>query len=462
MSSHLIDSKLLGGRYGTDEMRRIFEDENRVRQWLKVEVALARAEAKEGMIPLEASKEIEEKTNVRNLNFQDLRHGIQTTTQVLMPLIRAVKNLCRGDAGEYFHWGVTTQDILDTGFILQIKEALEIVFRDLREVEGKLLELARHHRNTLMAGRTHGQHALPLTFGFKVSVWVREVRRNIERLKECRSRLLVGQLAGGVGTFASFGDKGPEIQRLVMEELGLEVPDICWHSSRDRIGELGCLLALIANTFGKIANELYLLQKTDVMEVEERFTYGKIGSSTMPHKRNPRLCEGMISLAKLIQGSALTTLESMWTDHERDAKFMGIEWVTISESLIMLSSLLDQAKRLFENLEVDREKMIFNIEVLKGLILSERVMLALGEKIGRQRAHDLVYRISMGAYESKTDFKKALLEDQEFKEYLNESELTEMLDPNEYLGLSGEIVDRVLAMTKKEREIDTKPKEGGL
>lgn len=454
MSSHLIDSKLFGARYGTDEMRRIFDDENRVRQWLKVEIALARAEAKYGLIPSQALEEIEKIADVKNLNFESLRDGIHETTQVLMPLIKMIKNLCNGDSGEYFHWGVTTQDILDTGFILQIKEALEIIYRDLREVEGKLLELARHHRDTLMVGRTHGQHALPLTFGFKVSVWVREVRRNIERLKECRSRLLVGQLAGGVGTFASFGEKGPEIQSLVMKELGLQVPDICWHSSRDRIGELGCLLALIANTFGKIANELYLLQKTDVMEIEERFTYGKIGSSTMPHKRNPRLCEGIISLAKLIQGSALTTLESMWIDHERDAKFMGIEWVTVSESLIMLSGLLNQAKDLFEGLQVNEEKMLANTGILKGLILSERVMLALGKKIGRQSAHEIVYRISMEAFEKGIDFKKALLEDKEFSRYFEESEVDEMLDPRKYVGLSGQIVDEVLAMTKEERKAD--------
>jgi len=454
MPSHLIDSKLLGARYGTEEMRRIFDDENRVRQWLKVEVALATAEAKYGLIPSQALEEIEKNADVKNLNFESLRDGIQTTTQVLMPLIKMIKNLCQGDAGEYFHWGVTTQDILDTGFILQIKEALEIVFRDLLETEGKLLELAKRHRDTLMVGRTHGQHALPLTFGFKVSVWVREVRRNIERLKECKSRLLVGQLAGGVGTFASFGEKGPEIQSLVMKELGLLIPDICWHSSRDRIGELGCLLTLIANTFGKIAYELYLLQKTDVMEVEERFTYGKIGSSTMPHKRNPRLCEGIISLAKLIKGSALTTLESMWVDHERDAKFMGIEWVTISESLIMLSGLLDQAKHLFEGLQVNEEKMFANTGILKGLILSERVMLALGKKIGRQSAHEIIYRISMEAFEKGIDFKKALLEDKEFSRYFEESEVDEMLDPRKYVGLSGQIVDEVLAMTEKERGTD--------
>ncbi len=459
MPSHLIDSNLFGDRYGTKEMKRIFEDENRVRQWLRVEVALARAEAKQGVIPRKAVKEIERQADIRNLDFQSLRKGIKATGQVLMPLIGMMKSLCRGNAGEYFHWGATTQDILDTGFILQIKEALEIIYRDLREVEGRLIELARHHRNTLMVGRTHGQHALPLTFGFKVSVWVREVRRNIERLKECRSRLLVGQLAGGVGTFASFGERGPEIQSLVMKELGLQVPDVCWHSSRDRIGELGCLLALIANTFGKIANEVYLLQKTDVMEVEERFTFGKIGSSTMPHKRNPRLCEGIISLSKLIQGSALTTFESMWVDHERDAKFMGIEWVTISESFIMLSGLLHQAKPLFEGLQVNGEKMLANAEILRGLILSERVMLALAEKVGRQSAHEIVYRISMNAIDENVEFKDALLKDPVFNKYFKESEVNEILEAQKYLGLSGKIVDRILAMTAKDRAVDIKQRK---
>jgi adenylosuccinate lyase len=191
------------------------------------------------------------------------------------------------------------------------------------------------------------------------------------------------------------------------------------------------------------------------MEVEEHFNYGKIGSSTMPHKRNPRLCERIISLAKLIKASALTTLESMWIDHERDSKFMGIEWVTISESLVMLSGLLNQAKHLFENIDVNEERMRYNIEALKGLILSERVMLALAEKIGRQSAHEVIYRISMNAFEKGIEFKKALLNDQEFSKYFGESEVDELLDPAGYVGLSGKIVDEVLTMTEKERECDS-------
>ncbi len=447
MASHIIDSSLFADKYGTQEMRGIFNDENQIAKWLEVEAALAQAEAKVGLIPSEAAEEISRKCKVEFLDFSKLGQMIQETSQVIVPVIWNLQDLCEGDAGKYLHWGATSQDILDTGFILQIKDALRIILRDLKKCEKQILSLAGRHKDTLMAGRTHGQQALPITFGFKLAVSAREIRRNIERLQDCSSRLLVGQLSGGVGTFASFGDKGPDVQRLVMEALGLQVPDISWQAARDRVGELGCVLALIANSFGRIANELFILQKTEFMEVEEQFSFGKIGSSTMPHKRNPRLCEGIISLAKLIQGSALSTLESMWIEHERDAKFMGIEWVTIPESLIMMSGLLEQAKRLFLSIEVKKENMLRNLKATKGLILSERVMLALGEKIGRQAAHEIVYRISIRAFEEHIEFKRALLEEQEIIEHFSPSELDEMLDPKEYVGLSSQIVDEILSMS---------------
>ena len=450
MASHIIDSSLFADKYGTLEMRGIFNDENQIAKWLEVETALAQAEAKVGLIPFEAAEEIKRRCKVNSFDFSKLRQMIQDTGQVIMPILWHLQDLCEGDAGNYLHWGATSQDILDTGFILQIKDALRIIFRDLKKCEKAILSLAGRHKDTLMAGRTHGQQALPITFGFKLAVSARETKRNIERLQDCSSRLLVGQLSGGVGTFASFGDKGPEVQRLVMEALDLQVPDISWQAARDRVGELGCVLALIANSFGRIANELFILQKTEFMEVEEQFSFGKIGSSTMPHKRNPRLCEGIISLAKLIQGSALSTLESMWIVHERDARFMGIEWVTIPESLIMMSGLLEQAKRLFLSIEVKKGNMLKNLEVTKGLILSERVMLALGKKAGRQTAHEIVYRASMRAFEEGIQFKRALLEDQEVIEHLSRSEIDEMLDPRKYVGLSSQIVDEILSMSSND------------
>lgn len=454
MTSHLIDSTIFADQYGTEEMRNVFSDDNRVMQWLRVEIALARAEVKLDLVPVDAFLEIERQAKVEHLSFSNLKAQMEFTDHPIMPVIQAVQHLCNGIAGEYFHWGATTQDILDTGFILQIKEALEIIFRDLRETEGKLLEMMKNHRDTLMVSRTHGQHALPFTFGFKIAGWVREIRRDLDRLKECQSRLLVGQLAGAVGTFASFGEKGPEIQRLVMEELGLGVPDICWHSSRDRIGELGCVLSLIANTYGRIANELYALQKTEFMEIEEHFHLGKVGSSTMPHKRNPSLCEGIISLAKLIQGSALTTLESMWIDHERDSKYRGVEWLTISESMILMSSLLDKSKRLFGGLQIKENQMLRNLEISKGLIFSEPIMLSLGKKLGRQKAHEVIYRISMEVFEKGMMFKEALINHKELKDYFTESEIDTLLDARRYTGLSRQIVDEMLDLTEKERGRD--------
>ena len=262
MSAHIIDSMLYGDKYGTEEMRNVFSDKSQIGKWLKVEIALARAEGKLGLIPLESVKEIE-KISIDDLDFMDIKKGIQETSQVVMPFLWAAEKHCKKGGGESLHWGVTSQDILDTAFILQIKEALNIIFRQIREVEEKLIKLAKRHQHTIMAGRTHGNQALPITFGFKIAIFMRELRRHIKRLQECGSRLFVGQLCGGVGNFASFEGKGPQIQHLVMEELGLGVAEISWQPARDRTGELACVLALIANSFGRIANEMFFLQRTE-------------------------------------------------------------------------------------------------------------------------------------------------------------------------------------------------------
>jgi 3-carboxy-cis,cis-muconate cycloisomerase len=245
-------------------------------------------------------------------------------------LIRALQKACVGDAGQYAHWGATTQDIMDTGVVLQIKEAFEIIFRDLRENEELLLNLAERRKNTVMAGRTHGQHALPITFGYKVAVWTSELRRHIERLKECRKRLFVGQFAGAVGTLASLGEVGLKIQSLMMDDLGLEVPDIAWFTSRDRFAEFARILAMISSTFANIANEVVALQKTEIDESEEPFSKGKVGSSTMPHKRNPMISEGIIALAKIVRADLALAVEGMINEHERNMRSwqseMGVHW----------------------------------------------------------------------------------------------------------------------------------------
>jgi 3-carboxy-cis,cis-muconate cycloisomerase len=256
-------------------------------------------------------------------DLEAIRQGVVETGHPLITLVRELGGLCDGEAGRYVHWGATTQDVTDTGLVLQVKSALAAIRRDLQELTLTLADLARRERDSLMPGRTHGQHSTPITFGYKVAVWLDEVRRHITRLDECATRVLVGEFGGASGTLASVSQPGEsrfggahlafEIRGRLMAELGLGVPSITWHAARDRLAELVLVLAMIASTMGKIAHEVVLLQKSEVMELEEPFHMGKVGSSTMPHKRNPMGCEGIMALARLARSLAPAMLESMGT-----------------------------------------------------------------------------------------------------------------------------------------------------
>ena len=311
MPSNAIDSIIFRDMYGTDELRAVFSDENLIQCWLDYEAALARAEAAVGLVPAAAAAEITRQARIENIDLAALRQGIYDTTHELVPLIWQLASICEGDAGGYVHWGATTQDVTDTGLVLQVKAAYAIVLRDLSDLAGALAELARRERDTILPGRTHGQHALPITFGFKVAIWLAEVRRHIERLEQAAPRVLLGQFAGAAGTLASVGNQGLEIQRLLLAELGLGVPEICWHPARDGFAEYVSLLAMIAMTMSKIAHEVILLQKSEVAELEEPYVRGKVGSSTMPHKRNPMICEGIIAEARMVRGLQNTVLSAM-------------------------------------------------------------------------------------------------------------------------------------------------------
>jgi len=452
MGSHIVDSVFLKDLFGTAEMRKVFADENLLQKWLDVEASLARAEAKLGIIPEAAAAEISRKAFSRFMDTAQIKEQIDITCHPIVPLIRALQKACDGDAGEYTHWGATTQDIMDTGIVLQIKEAFEIIFRDLRELEEILLNLAERYKDTVMAGRTHGQHALPITFGFKVAVWTSEVQRHIERLKECRKRLFVGEFAGATGTLASLGEAGLKVQSLMMDDLGLGVPDIAWFTSRDRFAEFTGILAMIGSTFAKIANEVATLQKTEVDELEEPFSKGKVGSSTMPHKRNPMISEGIVALAKIVRADLPLAIEGMINEHERDMRSWQAEWEYIAEICILTGSILQQSKRLISGLVVKPENMKRNLSVTGGLICSEAVMLELARKMGRLAAHELVYELSMKAFEQNVPFKKCLLESPEVTKYLNEERINYLLDPANYIGLSALFVEKVVKSVKAARE----------
>jgi 3-carboxy-cis,cis-muconate cycloisomerase len=399
VASHIIDSAIFKDMYGTDELRQVFSDENLLQCWLDVEAALARAEAAVGLVPPEAAAEITRQARVELLDIAALKQGIDQTTHELVPLVRQLAALCDGEADRYVHWGATTQDITDTGLILQVKAAHAIILRDLQTLAQALQSLARRERDTIMPGRTHGQHTPPITFGFKVAIWLAEVRRHISRLEECAPRVLVGQLAGAVGTLASLGAQGLDIQRRLMAELDLGVPEIGWHPARDGLAEFVSVLTMIAATMSKIAHEVILLQKSEVAELEEPYQRGKVGSSTMPHKRNPMICEGIMAEARMVRGVLTTVLLAMESEHERDWSAVHLEWACVPEAAILAGGAAAHTLRVIEGLHVSREKMRANVDLLNGLSLSEAVMLELGAYVGRQVAHDVVYDASMAAYE---------------------------------------------------------------
>jgi 3-carboxy-cis,cis-muconate cycloisomerase len=442
MSASVIESSLFKDIFGTDEMRKIWDDLNTVQKWLDVEAALARAQAKLGIIPAAYANEISKKARVELIDMDELKRGIDKTTHPLMPLVRVFRTVCAGDAGEFIHWGATTQDIMDTGLVLQIKESLELVEPCLSAVNKTLKHMASEHKDTVMAGRTHGQHALPITFGYKVAVWQKEITRHLTRLEQVKKRVLIGQFGGAVGTLASMGSGGLEVQELMFRELGLEVPDIAWHASRDSLAELVCVLGMISATLGKIANEVVTLQKTEYGELEEPFEMGMVGSSTMPHKRNPMTSESVVAISKMVRYNVPLAIEAMVGEFERDMRTWQTEWKFVGESFILLSGAIRSINRVLQRLYINVGQMRSNVYMTKGLILSEAIMLKLGEMIGRQKAHDLVYKICMKAYEEDMPLQDALMQEPSILGELTPQEIEVIMDPVSYTGLSSYFAEK--------------------
>jgi adenylosuccinate lyase len=456
MPTHIIDSVFLKDLYGTAEMRAVFDDLSLLQKWLDTEAALARAEADLGLIPGYAAEEIARRARAEELDVTRIKQGVDQTVHPIVPVIRVLADACDGDAGEYIHWGATTQDIMDTANVLQVRDALAIFEKRAAELEKVLTKLALQYRDTAMAGRTHGQHALPITFGFKVAVWLAEYQRHAERLKQCKPRVLVGQFAGAVGTLASVAERGFEIQERMMHHLGLGVPRISWHTARDGMTEFVLIAGMLAATAGKIAHEVISLQATEISEVEEPFNMGKVGSSTMPHKRNPMLCEAIFALARLVANQTPSALDAMMQEHERDWARQHMEWAVIPEVCVLTDGALSLTIRVLEGLHVNPERMKQNLDELDGLMLSEAVMLALADKVGRQTAHDIVYECSMRAFEQGRPFRETLAENDTVQQHLSAQDVDALLDARRYTGLSAEFVDRVVGRAAHRMEFDGK------
>jgi adenylosuccinate lyase len=448
MPSGVFDSTLLKHMWGTEELRAIFSDETRVQKWYDYEAALALAQAELGIIPKAAADEIAAKAQVGNVDLEAIAAEIRRTKHPLVPALRALQAICEGELGEYLHFGPTTQDVLDTGTMLQLKAAHAVFVRDLQAVGRELYRLAERYKATPMAGRTHAVQALPITFGHKCAVWLAEAGRNHQRLTQLEDRMFVGSLVGAVGTQASFGEQAFELDRKVMARLGLGVAEISWQPARDRLAEYVGVLALIGGSLAKIANEIIVLAHTEIDELAEPFNEGKVGSSTMPHKRNPSTCEAIVAVGRALRATVPLMHDALVQEHERDASAWRFEWKAVPEACLMTGAILAQMKDVLAGLEVNVGKMRRNLDALGGFLLSERVMFALADRLGKQSAHEVVYEASMRGYAQGMTFEQALMEHPRVEGALAAPELDALLDPTTYVGLAPAIVERVLAETR--------------
>jgi adenylosuccinate lyase len=424
------------GRYGTPEMLKIFEEQNRVQKLLDVEGALALAHAEVGNIPLKDAQKIVSMASTKYVRVERVKAIEKEIKHDIASLVRALSEVC-GSSGAYVHLGATSYDIVDTANALQLKEASALIKKKLIELKCVLQKQALLHKKTVMIGRTHGQHALPITLGFKFSVWGYEVNRHIHRLDECKKRVLVGKVSGAVGTQAGLGEHAEVIQELVMKRLGLGEAEISTQIvQRDRYAELVYIYAMVASSLENFATEIRELQRPEIAEVSEAFEASRqVGSSTMPHKQNPETCERVCGLARIVRSLGVPALENMVTWNERDLTQSSAERFILPESNILLDYMLGLMCNIVANLRVDSERMLQNLNLTQGRAMSEAIMMALAKKgVNRQEAHELLRKLTIQSALDKKSFKQTLIEDKLVSSKLSEQEIDAALNPENYLG----------------------------
>jgi 3-carboxy-cis,cis-muconate cycloisomerase len=444
MATTVLDSVLFRDSFGTPRMRAIFEDRALVARYVEVEVALARAQGRCGVIPPEAALEIAARASADALDFESLRRETEIVGYPILPLVHQLGKMC-GDAGRYVHWGATTQDIMDSAVVLQVRDALALIEGELVDLRRILGRLAAKHRDTPMAGRTHLQQALPVTFGYKVAVWLAMFDRHAERLAQLRPRVLVGEFAGAAGTLASLGDRGLDVQAAMMEELGLGVPTATWHVARDGLAETVNFLGLLTGSLGKVAYDVMLMASTEFAEVYEPFVKGRGASSTMPQKRNPISSELIFAASKAVRQHAGLMLDAMIQDFERATGPWHAEWIALPESFILTAGALHQAKFMLDGLIVDEQRMRRNLDMTSGLIVAEAVMMGLAPHLGRNEAHDVVYAACRIVNEQGGRLADVLAGMTQVSSRLDRQAIERLTDPANYLGMAPQMVDRVLA-----------------
>ncbi len=446
MPVSVLDSRLFRDMFGTAAMRAVFEDAAYLARCTEAEVALARAQGRLGVIPEAAAEAIAAGANADALDLDRLAQETQIVGYPILPLIHQLAPMC-GEGGGYLHWGATTQDIMDLATVLQMREGLALIAAELDAVRNALASLARRHRDTPMAGRTHLQHALPITFGYKCAVWLSALDRHATRLEQLKPRALMAQFGGAAGTLASLGqaDEGLRVRTELARELGLVEPPVTWHVARDGLAEAVQFLALLGGSLGKIALDVMLMAATELGEVAEPFVPGRGGSSTMPQKRNPISSELILAASKMLRQHAGLMLDAMTQDFERATGPWHLEWAALPESFVLAAGALGQARFMLEGLVVDAARMQRNLGMTNGLIVAEAVMMGLAPTIGRQNAHDAVYGACREAIEGGGDILPILLARPDVAGPLGAERLTQLCDPANYVGAAPLMVDEVLA-----------------
>lgn len=453
------DSRFTDGRVPNSGIRQLFSDEHRLQCFLDVEAALARAEAAVGLVPKAAAEKIVSTANLEHLDIERIRAGIHKTSHPLMALVTELSEVVGEPDGGWVHWGATTQNITQTGDVLILREAHQIFLGLLGQAFEAMELLAEKGQNMVEAGRTHGQHAVPITFGFKVASWIDECDRHVARLQEVEPRAFTAMIGGAVGNYASLGEKGPVIQEKMAKLLGLQSMAVPSRAMGDAWAEYVCILGLLASTVGRIAKEVYLLMETEFGELSEPIPAGTIGSSTMPHKRNPQLADDCIAISAQIRSLVPFALESMLHDHEVCGANSAMSEDALQRACVLTGDLLVRFVTILEGMTLNEERMRTNLENSGGLITSEAVMLALGETIGRQYAHEVVYEAAQAVAQGKGSFRELLLNDSRVSEYVDKVALDRLLAPESHTGLSATIAKdavqraRVLAQQLRTRKV---------
>ncbi|KAH6697000.1 L-Aspartase-like protein [Plectosphaerella plurivora] len=444
-ATSVFDTVLFGNIFGTDEVRECFSERSYVAHMIEAECALAKAEEIEGIIPSGVAAAICKYSDVAKIDWPLLAARTEIVGYPVLPLVEQMATWCPESKAGYIHWGATTQDIMDLASVLQMRNGLDIVERLLLRVTSVLRSMAAKYRDTPMAGRTHLQHALPVTFGYKCAVWLSGLERHVERLAQIKERCLLVQFGGAAGTLASLGADGVRVRKTLAAVLGLRDPVITWHVSRDTVAEIIGFLALIGGSLGKIALDLMIMSSNELNEVAEPYVPHRGASSTMPQKRNPISSEVILAQSKILRAQAGLLLDAMITDFERASGPWHLEWAAIPTAFVSVVGALHQADFALSGLQVNEDAMLANLRSTRGLIVAEAVMMALAESTGRQEAHEIVYQACVAAHEGGRSLIEALREVPVVVENVPDERLEKLCDPTRYMGTCREMVDELLA-----------------